>query len=221
MTIKNGIAVLILAVLVAIGGWYLFTHSQSLPHALNENGDRQIKEDTDFYTIQAVYPNSTRLATRTDSSKAADDKAIRTIESSVNAAVSAFKTAADKALTEGEKSRLTEQHLKYSLNIAYHAYNSGSFVSYEFDVSRDVGTAPSTKSYTTLVFDLKGNQVELGDLFVSGSNYLERISAKTQDTAHFVDDQSTLIFFTALSTTSPEVRIPLDELKDILKPGIQ
>lgn len=211
-----------LAVVVAVGGWYVFTHSQSLPHTLTESGDRFIKEDTDYYTIQAVYPNTTRLATRTDSSAAADARAVATIESTINDMVAEFKRTANQALTQDEKARLTEQKIKYSLNVISRAYNSGSFVSYELDISQDTGGAHPNAFFKTLVFDLKGNLVDLSDLF-SDRGYLERVAAeaKTQvaaqlaarageeatstifeeglapradNFANWVDDQSTLIF---------------------------
>ncbi len=256
MTIRTGIIVIVLAILVGVGGWYVFTHTQSLPHVLNENGDRQVKEDTDYYTIQAVYPNTTRLATRTDSTAAADKRAEATIESWVNSTVSSFKSEANKALTDDEKARLKDAGIKYSLSIASHPYNSGSFVSYEFDIYQDTGGAHPINLYQTLAFDLKGNQVQLSDLFVSNSDYLSRIAAeaKKQVSAqltsragaeassslvadgvaanadnfkNWVDDQSILRVFippyqaAAYAAGSFEVQIPLSDLKDILKPGIQ
>jgi hypothetical protein len=241
--------------LVGIGGWYVFTHTQSLPHELNENGDRQIKEDTDYYTIQAVYPNTTRLATRTDSSGEADKRAMATIENWVNQTIRTFKDDANQMLNADEKARLNEQGVKYALSIASHSYNSGSFVSEEFDIYQDTGGAHPNSAYKTLVFDLKGNQVALGDLFTS-NDYLTRIAAEarkqveaqiaqragaeatstifeeglapTNDNfVNWVDDQSILTIFippyqaAAYAAGSFEVRIPLQDLKDILKPGIQ
>ena len=256
MTIRTGIIALLFAILVGVGGWYIFTHTQSLPHELNENGDRQVKEDTDYYTIQAVYPNTTRLATRTDSTAGADKKAVDTTESWINQTVSTFKSDASQMLTDDEKARLASSSVKYALSIAYHSYNSGSFVSEEFDIYQDTGGAHPNSAYKTLVFDLNGNQVQLGDLFVSGSDYLGRISAaaKTQvneqitarageeatstvfsegldptadNFSNLVDDQGILTIFippyqaAAYAAGSFEVRIPLQDLKDILKPGVQ
>ena len=256
MTIRNGIIVLLLAVVVGVGGWYVFTHTQSLPHVLTENGDRLIKEDTDYYTVQVVYPNTTRLSTRTDSSKQADDRAVAAIEADMKDTVSLFKNNANKALTTEEKARLAEQKVKYSLNIGNHAYNSGSFVSYEFDLFEDTGGAHPINAYKTLVFDLKGNQVKLGDLFTS-NEYLNRIAAEAkkqveaqltsrtggedaasalvadgvaareENFSNWVDNEGVLTIFippyqaAAYAAGSFEVRIPLQDLKDILKPGIQ
>jgi hypothetical protein len=182
MNIKSGIMLLVLAVLVAIGGWYLFTHSASLPKTLNENGDRQFKEETDYYTIQAIYPNTTRLGTRTDSTPGADQKAVQKMESFVSQTVAAFKRDVSGMLTEDEKARIKESGFKYALGISYHAYNSGDYASFEFDLYQDTGGAHPNGFYQTFVFDLKGDEVALGDLFKPNSGYLERIAsiARTQ-----------------------------------------
>lgn len=225
MTIRRGIFALVVAILVAVGGWYVFVHNQSLPHVLNAAGDRQVSETTDYYTIQAVYPNETRLATRTDTSSLADRKAESTIESAINGIISSFKGDLGQMLTDDEKARLTQENTKYSLDIAYHPYNSGSFVSEEFDIYEDTGGAHPNSTYKTLVFDLNGNQVDLSDLFTSGSDYLTPIAAaakaqveqqvaattgedatssmifadgltpKPENFANWVDDQGTLIIF--------------------------
>lgn len=255
MNIRTGIILLVLAVLVGIGGWYIFAHTQSLPHVLNENGDRQLKEESDYYTIQAIYPNVTRLSTRTDSSTAADKRAVDTIERWINDTASGFKDDASQMLTSDEEARLKEQGIKYSLSIAYHPYNSGSFVSEEFDIYQDTGGAHPNGFYKTFVFDLNGNQVGLDNLFTSG-DYLARIAAEAKaqvseqiaeragpeatstifaeglapnadNFANWVDDQGVLTIFippyqvAAYAAGSFEVRIPLDSLKDILKPGVQ
>ncbi|MES2006988.1 MAG: DUF3298 domain-containing protein [Patescibacteria group bacterium] len=256
MTIRNGIIAILLAILIGVGGWYVFTHTSSLPHVLTESGDRLIKEDTEYYTVQAVYPNTTRLATRTDSTKAADERVVNTIESEIKDMLNGFKNQANKALTTEEKARLTEAKIKYSINLTNRPYNSGSFVSYEFDGFEDTGGAHPINFYKTFVFDLKGNSVELDDLFTSGSGYLERIAAEAKkqievqlstrggedatstlvadgvapradNFANWVDDAGVLTIFippyqaAAYAAGSFEVRIPLDDLKDILKPGIQ
>lgn len=255
MNIRTGIILIILAVLVAVGGWYIYAHTQNLPHVLNENGDRQVKDESDYYSVQVVYPNTTRLGTRTDSSAGADKRATDAMESWVNQTVSSFKSDANQALTADEKARLSQSGIKYSLNISYRSYNSGSFVSEEFDISQDTAGAHPINLYKTFVFDLKGNQVNLSDLFTS-NEYLNRIAAeaksqvtqqltaragkeasstlvadgvapKAENFADWVDDNGTLRVFippyqaAAYAAGSFEVRIPLDSLKDILKPNIQ
>lgn len=176
MTMRNGIAVLVLIVLAGAVGWLYIQSQQAVPHTVTAAGDRQIKEDTQFYTIQAAYPDSTRLSTRTDSSSAANARAEAAIEREITSTVDAFKKTTADALTDDEKSRLVSSSIKYALNIAYHEFNSGSFVSYEFDIFQDTGGAHPTNLYKTMMFDLQGNQVALADLFTPGSGYLQKIS---------------------------------------------
>ena len=256
MTIRTGIFAIIVAILIGVGGWYVFTHSQSLPHELNQNGDRQIKEDTDYYTIQAIYPNTTRLATRTDSTAAADKRAMSTIESWVNQTVSDFKNQANKALADDEKDSLKEEGARYAVRVACRTDLAGSFVSYEFDIYEDTGGAHPNSAFKTLAFDLNGNQVKLSDLFASGSDYLTRISAEAksqvqaqlvqkagaeasstlvadgvaaveENFANWVDDQSILTIFippyqaAAYAAGDFIVHIPLQDMKDIVKQGVQ
>jgi hypothetical protein len=178
---KKTIGIALLAFFVGAMGVYWYTHkSPSFPHTVIETGDRQYKESADYYTVQINYPDKTPLATRT--SAGADRKALATTESMLKGLVSGFKDLANVgALSQEEKDRLNQNGLKYSLNVGYRPYSSGSFVSYEYDVYMDTGGAHPNNSYKTLVFDLNGNTVKLGDLFMSG-DYLTKISemAKTQ-----------------------------------------
>lgn len=174
-----GIAVLAFAIGALAIGAYLQS-GPTFPYTVIETGDRQYKETADYYTIQINYPDKTPLATRT--SAGADKKALATTESMIKTLVRDFKDLANVgALSQDEKDRLNQNGLKYSLNVGYRAYSSGSFVSYEYDVFMDTGGAHPNNFYKTLVFDLNGNSVKLGDLFTSGE-YLTKISemAKTQ-----------------------------------------
>jgi hypothetical protein len=177
---------LIVLIIITGGAWYWWggVGGSSLPYTVIETGDRQHKEAGDYYTIQINYPDKTPLATR--GSWGAENRAQATIASTLKQLISQFKDAGSlNDLSQTEKDRLNQSGLKYSLNVGYHAYSSGSFVSYEFDIFMDTGGAHPNNLYKTLVFDLHGNTVTLGDLFTPGSNYLERISqaATTQVTA--------------------------------------
>jgi len=179
MTKRNGIVAIVAIFVLLVGGWYFFANrGPSLPYTVIESGDRQHKEETDFYTIQVNYPNKTPLATRSGWRAAA--QADKAIEDLLEAQIDAFKDTARENLTEEEKARLTQNLYKYSLNIGYKAYSSGEYVSYEFDIFADTGGAHPNNYYKTLVFDLSGNPQELGDLFVDGSNYLERVAEEAR-----------------------------------------
>jgi hypothetical protein len=176
MTRRGIVATVVILIVLIIGGWYLFVNrGPAVPYTVIENGDRQHKEDTEFYTIQTNYPDETPLAER--GGWGAEDRALGTIEETIEDEINAFKAVAKENLTDEEKTRLQENLIKYSLNIAYRPYSSGSYVSYEFDVFTDTGGAHPNNYYRTLVFDLDGRTVELGDLFTN-ENYLERISTE-------------------------------------------
>jgi hypothetical protein len=182
MSRKNILIILILLIIILAGGaLYLYGNplKPTLSYALIETGDRQHKESADYYTVQINYPNKTPLATR--GSWGADNRAEGAITSALSQLITQFKQAGSvDALSQEEKDRLNKAGLKYSLNVAYHPYSSGSYVSYEFDVFMDTGGAHPNNFYKTLVFDLGGNTVALEDLFQPGSNYLDRISQAAQ-----------------------------------------
>ena len=177
------IVVLILIIVAAGGGIYLYGNpfGPSLSHTIIETGDRQHKENADYYMVQINYPDKTPLATR--GSWGAESRAESTIATALTQLIAQFKEAGNvNGLSQEEKDRLNQSGLKYSLNVGYHSFSSGSFVSYEFEIFMDTGGAHPNNLYKTLVFDLDGNTVSLGDLFVNNANYLDRISeaAKTQ-----------------------------------------
>ncbi|HVZ75988.1 MAG TPA: DUF3298 domain-containing protein [Candidatus Paceibacterota bacterium] len=170
----------IVALIIAAAGALYYSRAapgSSLSYTLAETGDRQHREDTPYYTIQINYTATTSLATR--GSWGAESKAENTIATTLNGFISQFKEEAN-SVSQDEKDRLTAANIKYSLDIGYHAYSSGSFVSYEFDIYTDTGGAHPINSYKTLVFDMNGDTVSLGDLFMSGSDYLNRLSQAAQ-----------------------------------------
>jgi len=174
MTKRTSIVAILLLLVVLIGGWYFFANrGPSFAYTVIESGDRQHKEETDFYTIQINYPNKTPLATR--GGWGAESRAQKEIDAVVQEQIDAFKELADGNLSDEEKARLTGDNLKYSLNIGYRPYSSGEYVSYEFDIFMDTGGAHPNNFFKTLVLDLGGHPQKLGDLFEDGS-YLERIA---------------------------------------------
>ncbi|HWB34312.1 MAG TPA: DUF3298 domain-containing protein [Candidatus Paceibacterota bacterium] len=255
MSRTTSVAVVVIALVIIATGALAYLHGSpenSLSYAVIENGDRQHREDTQYYTIQVNYPATTSLATR--GSWGAESRAENTIAATLNDFISQFKDTAD-SISQDEKDRLTAANIKYSLDVGYHAYSSGSFVSYEFDVFTDTGGAHPISSYKTLVFDMNGATVSLADLFTPGSDYLDRISQaaqqqvaaqldmqggdgadqsmisdgvapKAENFENFVVDSDRIRIFippyqaAAYAAGSFEVQIPLVDVKDILKPGI-
>jgi len=179
MTRRGIVATVLILLVLVIGGWYFFVNrGPAIVYTVIENGDRQHKEETDFYTIQINYPNKTPLASRGE--WGAENRAQDSIEALLGEEIDAFKKLADENLTDEEKARLQTDLIKYSLNIAYRPYSSGEYVSYEFNVFSDTGGAHPNNFYKTLVFDLEGRVVELQDLFRGGADYLERIATEAE-----------------------------------------
>jgi hypothetical protein len=181
------IAIVVLIVVGAIGGIYLHFNpvGPALAYKIIETGDRQHREDNEYYTIQINYPDKTPLATR--GAWGAESRAESAIATALTGLIEQFKQAGSvDNLSKEEKDRLKNANLKYSLSVGYHPYTSGSYVSYEFEVYMDTGGAHPNNFYKTLVFDNDGHLVSLGDLFTPGSDYLNRIAgiATTQ-----VEDQ--------------------------------
>ncbi len=254
---KRTILIAFLGLMIILGGLVYFVgnpFSPSLAYTIIETGDRQHKEDADYYTVQINYPDKTPLTTR--GSWGAENRAQSATASMLGELINQFKQAGNvNGLSQEEKDRLNQAGLKYSLNVGYRPYSSGSFVSYEYDVFMDTGGAHPNNFYKTLVFDMNGNTVSLGDLFTSGSPYLERIAAmaktqveaqlaqragaeavesliadgiaaKEENFANFVVDSDRIRIFiapyqaAAYAAGSFEVQVPLNEVKDILKEGI-
>jgi hypothetical protein len=181
MTRRN-IVLAILVLIVLIGGAYFVfggSLSSSVPHTVIETGDRQHKESSDYYLIQINYPDKTPLATR--GGWGAEARAQSATDDMIRSLVRQFKESSNvDNLSQEEKDRLNKNGLKYSLNVGYKPYSSGSFVSYEYDVFMDTGGAHPNNFYRTLVFNLNGDTVKLGDLFKPDSNYLERIASSSK-----------------------------------------
>jgi hypothetical protein len=180
------IVVVILIIIAAAGAFYFYTNplGPSLSYTVIETGDRQHREDNNYYTIQINYPDKTPLASR--GGWGAEGRAQATIANTLKGLIDQFKQAGNvNNLSQEEKDRLNQGGLKYSLNVGYHMYSSGNFVSYEFDVFMDTGGAHPNNFYKTLIFDLNGNTVTLRDLFTS-DEYLSRVAG---DASVQVQDQ--------------------------------
>lgn len=256
MNTRNiGILVLALIVLLGLSGFYFYFNpaTPAFSYKVISTGERQHTESGDYYTVQINYPDKTPLDTR--GSWGAEARAEATIVSTLKDLVAQFKNTSDvDNISDAEKTRLASSSLKYSLNVATHAYSSGSYVSYLFEIYMDTGGAHPNNLYKTLVFGLDGHTVKLGDLFTS-SAYLDHISAaaREQITAqlvqkggkgsagdliadgiapresnfeNFVVDSDRIRIFippyqaAAYAAGSFELQIPLIDVKDILKPGV-
>jgi hypothetical protein len=186
MTLKQiGYTLGILVVLAVIFGiWASFTKPIAAPvagetHVLQgtktANGDYQYTEDKDYYTIAASYPAQTPLEGE------ADIKARAAIEQGLADEIANFKqnSGLDTLTAEDARIQGLDGTRKYALDLEYKAYQSTSSVSYVYTVYADTLGAHPNGYYLTFVFDQEGNQAQLSDLFMPGSDYLARLSAET------------------------------------------
>jgi hypothetical protein len=175
-------ALLVLAILV--WGLSLVAHPMS-PAAIGKSPilggtatsttEYEYTEDVPYYTIDVLYPRKTPL-----SSPAADLAARTTIENAIAAGIAQFKQ-------DGNFANLTPEDIqmqglgpdrKYALAYTYKEYEGGNTVSEAFTIYEDtLGAHPNT-FYRMFVFDKQGNVLTLEDLFIPGSQYLERLSSE-------------------------------------------
>ncbi len=140
----------------------------------NDKGDFEYKKDTDYMSITVIYPSKTDLSTD------ADAKARLTMESWIKDMVAQFeKENGDATISADEKDRLKSQNRKHEMDIAYQAFKSPGYVSHVFGIFEDTGGAHPNGFDKTMTFDMKGNTIELADLFVPSSRYLDRLSVES------------------------------------------
>jgi uncharacterized protein YxeA len=89
---RRNIVIIVVLIILAAGALYFMrggAFGSQFPYTVIENGDRQYKEDTDYYTIQINYPDKTPLATR--SGTGAESKAQNTTADMLKGLIGQFK----------------------------------------------------------------------------------------------------------------------------------
>lgn len=138
---------------------------------LTAEGDFQYKHESEFVSVEVVYPAHTGLASE------ADARARTTMENWIKAREAEFTTNATDMLDAVEQARLREQGRGYAMGIEYKAYSSGAHRSFVFQVYEDTGGAHPNTYFVSFTFDASGNEVALSNLFKSDSKYLEVLSS--------------------------------------------
>ncbi len=178
------IAVIVLAVsILVLAAWQLSrisVKSQPMQDATSvssiqgavrtDAGDFYYKKEAEFYTVETTYPATLGLDV------AASAKARATMEGWIMNQQNAFLASTDEMLTVEEQARLREQHRKYSYDVTYTRYVSEGRVSVVYQIFEDTGGAHPNTSYKTFTFNADGTELALADLFVPGSQYLDRLS---------------------------------------------
>lgn len=137
---------------------------------LNAAGNFQYKKESEFVSIEAVYPAKTNLAGE------ADIRARTILENWIKAREAEFMANATDMLDAAEQARLREQGRGYALGIEYTAHTSDNNKSFVFQIYEDTGGAHPNVYYKTFVFGEDGREVALADLFKPSARYLDELS---------------------------------------------
>lgn len=151
---------------VALGmvGFLVWERREGAPPSLDEIGMH--------YTISVEEPHPIVLAGR------AGEKAREIMLNTLNSVVAGFKQENGlESLTE-EDIRIQELggDRKYVLGGEYEEYKGKNTISYVYRIYTDTLGAHPNHFYLTFIFDQEGNEVVLGDIFISNSEYLTRLS---------------------------------------------
>jgi hypothetical protein len=188
-TLKNIIFVVILIALMAGGAYWYFTvkpqpilpsTATSTPYTGIVTTAHQtpakpvhITDSGKYYDIDIQYPGSTSIPSP------GGDTAVQTMESFVVAAIADFKTQSNFANLTPEDIHMIgfDQGEKYSFTGDYATYTSPTTISYVFTLTQDTLGAHPNSAITTFTFDIKtGKAVQLENIFVPGSTYLQQLS---------------------------------------------
>ncbi|KND50013.1 MAG: hypothetical protein AB203_03430 [Parcubacteria bacterium C7867-008] len=180
-----GVGALVLIFLI-FAIWYMATHQAPAPvgpviatstPVTTSSSTQTITDNSQYYEIKATYPASTLLKQTT--SERADTEAVSIMKTFVEQEIARFKD-------NGNFANLTQEDIqiqglgngrKYTLDAEYQTYQGKHTVSYVYTINLDTLGAHGNSYYRVFTFDTAaGQSLELDDLFVSNSGYLEKLS---------------------------------------------
>src|SRR3989344_1833603 len=245
---------LVILAFVYVSSLYHRAPAHLLPGAVDETGAFKHSEKGQYWDIEASVSDRTQLWRWWNSGP--DTRLRTTIETWLTANIEEFKRNTSPQLLPPEDLQTLEERGGYTYGAQYKRFTSSSekLLSYQYDIYMDTGGAHPNGYFKTFVFDKDGTEIKLADLFVPGSNYLDRLAAtslaqitkdltdrlsaeasttlfaeglapKEDNFSNFVIDGDTLVLLfppyqvAAYAAGSFEVRIPLSEFSDILRPG--
>jgi hypothetical protein len=235
-----------------VGNVATSTPSSTVSIANVSTPPQHITESGTYYDADLEYPAVTPLAKSAGAS--ADAAAIATIKAYDESTIATFKKDSDVADITPQVA--ADEGLggdnKYELSSTYQTYTSPFSVTYVFTVVEDTLGAHPNSYYQTFTFRATdGTQLQLSDLFNTGTSYLNTLSTLTRaslttkegsSSASFIDpgttpvatnfasfaiDGNDLVIFFAPYTVAPyssgpqTVHIPLTELSSVLKSSYQ
>lgn len=186
---------LVALAILCIAVWELYSSGMRLPwqkaesisvleHRVTETGDRRHATSTDFYDIEATYPNGVPLEGEMAAS------AMFRMETWVKDTVEGFIKDGDfENLTEEDKEIIGfNVDRKYALDISFKRFESPYTVSYVYTVYTDTLGAHPNGYFYTFLFDVRtGAVVTLGDILQGDWLTYVSAQAKEQITAHIAE----------------------------------
>ncbi|HRH55333.1 MAG TPA: RsiV family protein [Candidatus Paceibacterota bacterium] len=181
-----GASVLIVIVL-GFTIWYMATHQAPEPYAPFPGTVEEVvetlppevyEEHGTYFDIEATYPAETPL--KASASAEADAEAVSLMEDFVDETIADFKRQGDfDNLTPADIELMgLSDTRKESIMISYEEYAGADTVSYVYTLYVDTLGAHPNAFFRTFTFDrLSGEELKINELFVSGSDYLGRLSA--------------------------------------------
>lgn len=184
------VALGLIAVFVVLAIWYAIAHRESSPIPTNtatttptagvEAPAGHLSDVGKYYDAKAAYPSATPLLATAGAT--ANAEAVLAMKNFAQKNIDSFKDNGNFANLTAEDIKVQGlDKRKYTLGMSYKMYTGMQTVSYVFTMNEDtLGAHPNTY-FRTFTFDTKSGQwLELGDLFVEASPYLERISKETR-----------------------------------------
>lgn len=182
--IKSLLPAIILGLIVlGLAVWYTVSvpapvQAPLVPVAATEPA--QIAEEATYYAVDATYPTQTPLLAT--AGVKADTEAVGAMKTFVEQEIARFKDNGNFAnLTHDDVQMLGLDQRKYALGIEYKTHVGAGTISYVYQMYADTGGAHPNTYYRTFTFDSKtGEEVEIEDAFIPGTDYLNLLSTKSR-----------------------------------------
>ncbi len=138
-----------------------------------------IRESGKYYDLDLTYPSATPLNATNPS---ADAAAVASMKGAMQQTASEFKKNGNfEDLTQEDIKMMRLDERKYALSSEYETYTGARTVSYVFSIYEDTLGAHPNLYFRTFTFDTKtGQEILLGNLFTSSSNYLSTLSVRAR-----------------------------------------
>ena len=176
----------LIALVLGLTGWYMSSHPAPAPYQpvvrdeLETDFPERINEQGDYYTIDVSYPTqiSFPLSSRSDAGTEAETVMRTWIDRDIaefRQFAAENRAAIEEFIQRGEE--IPASFRSMYLSVDYEKKRSDRALTYLFLSASFTGGAHGLEVPVTFTFDrTTGKQIVLSDLFLPGTNYLERLS---------------------------------------------